>query len=181
MRGEHTGRSSTASCGLGSSPHTRGARLEHGAGPRGAGIIPACAGSTPSARAVQRCLGDHPRMRGEHTSGAHQLPPHAGSSPHARGARFESLAARSRSGIIPACAGSTQAGRTSCRRTRDHPRACGGSTSRRRWPRRYSGDHPRIRREHDERSRPPPHASGSSPHARGARNYLRHSRRFFLA
>ena len=73
----------------GSSPHARGARNPQGAGNLGVGIIPACAGSTfgsittqslmtgssPHARGAQCrgsaarvCTGDHPRMRGEHSS-----------------------------------------------------------------------------------------------------------------
>ena len=68
MRGEHFIFCDSSALLLGSSPHARGARsrlIETGGR---AGIIPACAGSTIY-RATERApLGDHPRMRGEHTS-----------------------------------------------------------------------------------------------------------------
>ena len=51
--------------------------------------------------------GDHPRMCGEHLSFMAFLMVSAGSSPHVRGApRVEGLEPE-KSGIIPACAGST--------------------------------------------------------------------------
>ena len=153
----------------GSSPHARGAprvgviksyifrdhprmRGEHHQG-RGranvrGGIIPACAGSTPSDLAPSvrvagssphargaldtktrpyRVIEDHPRMRGEHSYVFR-----VGALP---------------SGIIPACAGSTYL----------HPlqRLC-------------SQDHPRMRGEHPMTSSPRQASEGSSPHARGA-------------
>ena len=68
MRGEHYGVSPFTPCTLGSSPHARGTlilmfgiRFMHG-------IIPACAGNTPSWISMAPGDGDHPRMRGEHQS-----------------------------------------------------------------------------------------------------------------
>ena len=87
MRGEHVMLVTVASRPKGSSPHARGAlcvgrvlpRRLRGSSPhargalprghhrgRGAGIIPACAGSTRSCRSSLKPLRDHPRMRGEH-------------------------------------------------------------------------------------------------------------------
>ena len=72
---------------IGSSPHTRGARLPLGA---------------PAWAAV-----DHPRIRGEHVGWAWEGVKLVGSSPHTRGAL--ALAGLLRGGfrIIPAYAGST--------------------------------------------------------------------------
>ena len=52
-------------------------------------------------------IGDHPRMRGEHThaEGGDGYAP--GSSPHARGTHRIVLQDASGGGIIPACAGNT--------------------------------------------------------------------------
>ena len=133
----------------GSSPHTRGA---------------------PALRLNQTaCIGDHPRIRGEHVPARHPL--------------------GCLRGIIPAYAGSTQG--TSARRqplvgSSPHTRGAPASTCRTTTSRR---DHPRIRGEHrPERDGGAGHpgiipayagstfsvfaiqksASGSSPHTRGA-------------
>ena len=79
----------------GSSPHTRGARLEDGVGARGVGIIPAYAGSTLEARVSIAFSQDHPRIRGEHFHQSSTGVMTVGSSPHTRGAR---VACRSRDG-----------------------------------------------------------------------------------
>ena len=71
-----------------------------------------------------------------------------GSSPRARGAQSRRSARSSSSRIIPACAGSTRAGR----------------------PRRSAtGDHPRVRGEHSPNRDAARISRGSSPRARGAR------------
>ena len=68
MRGEHR-RSFFGKTNMsGSSPHARGARAGDAAASVGARIIPACAGSTGWRIASSPCAGDHPRMRGEHTT-----------------------------------------------------------------------------------------------------------------
>ena len=68
MRGEHFTHSAAMAALMGSSPHARGAPCEGGRALSSKGIIPACAGSTFEGRAARGDLGDHPRMRGEHTS-----------------------------------------------------------------------------------------------------------------
>ena len=86
-------------------------------------------------------------MRGEHGPLAQGAGPCEGSSPHARGAHGAPSGAGLRQGIIPACAGSTDAARYTTRRERDHPR--------------MHGEHgPPVTRAQE--------AGGSSPHARGA-------------
>ena len=92
---------------MGLSPHVRGAHRRQPQLRQRAGIIPACAGSTCWSRSTSRTVRDHPRMCGEHFD-AGDLEVHVGgSSPHVRGApRVEGLEPE-KSGIIPACAGST--------------------------------------------------------------------------
>ena len=87
IRGEHSGQSQVAVGFDGSSPHTRGARVQHQpvkAQPR---IIPAYAGSTRATARIWRAPRDHPRIRGEHgggwawlTIGGGIIPAYAGST-----------------------------------------------------------------------------------------------------
>ncbi len=107
MCGEHNRGSSFGQSHKGSSPHVRGARQACDDALQESGIIPACAGSTCWSRSTSRTVRDHPRMCGEHFD-AGDLEVHVGgSSPHVRGApRVEGLEPE-KSGIIPACAGST--------------------------------------------------------------------------
>ena len=148
MRGEHVWYQRGTPSSQGSSPHARGALNQKVLDSLGLGIIPACAGSTPTAR-KRSCDGrDHPRMRGEHVSPARAISAWRGSSPHARGAQDSRGFTASQSGIIPACAGST---------------AEGGRAQR------HHEDHPRMRGEHSRVRLPVTETLGSSPHARGAR------------
>ena len=71
----------------GSSPHTRGARVEPHAGLLSRRIIPAYAGSTAHQRTMSPRNADHPRIRGEHYINATRLRQISGSSPHTRGAQ----------------------------------------------------------------------------------------------
>jgi hypothetical protein len=155
---------------MGSSPHTRGARAP--------------------CRRCRRCPGDHPRIRGEHSSPAPCRRRCRVDHPRIRGEHLAGAgAAQDEDGIIPAYAGSTLA-LAACsavlagssphtrgaRRTATGTRPCGG-------------DHPRIRGEHHrvlaaplaQRRVIPAYAGsthwhllredereGSSPHTRGA-------------
>ena len=110
-------------------------------------IIPAYAGSTSSYPTCELPRTDHPRIRGEHPSGASGSPSVAGSSPHTRGALRQQYLPRPGCGIIPAYAGST-------------------SITARGFE--VYGDHPRIRGEHHRGASMCTSASGSSPHTRGA-------------
>ena len=147
IRGEHISALISRLDRLGSSPHTRGARLATAGAAGGRGIIPAYAGSTPPRASRTSGTKDHPRIRGEHDCEFHHETGLAGSSPHTRGAPVRGDPARGAKRIIPAYAGSTRLWRP-CRRRR--------------------GDHPRIRGEHSPSRTKCTLRSGSSPHTRGA-------------
>ena len=125
MRGEHDSSLPPNTSNQGSSPHARGARGPHRAAHGSAGIIPACAGSTPTRACRLWSERDHPRMRGEHHRSTHSRIAVPGSSPHARGAQASALQRELERGIIPACAGSTAPTETAGRPTWDHPRMRG--------------------------------------------------------
>ena len=151
MCGEHRSIVGIGVACQGSSPHVRGARRPRQPGIRPNGIIPACAGSTQVRLRRRPWTEDHPRMCGEHRSGFNALFFLTGSSPHVRGARKDSPLRRCHSGIIPACAGSTECEVITNGVARDHPRMCG---------------------EHKFGGALFPSQSGSSPHVRGARSGL---------
>ena len=89
IRGEHDKDPYGDEALAGSSPHTRGARFQHGE------------------RRPQ--VADHPRIRGEHPAPVSVWRIQAGSSPHTRGARPQAVSPGGSCGIIPAYAGSTGA------------------------------------------------------------------------
>jgi len=147
VRGEHRATSRFLARDRGSSPRARGAPPPPPPPWRAGGIIPACAGSTPTSGLPASVAWDHPRVRGEHVYGLQVLQDHRGSSPRARGARRAGELRRMTRGIIPACAGSTISSSTA-------------STP--------YGDHPRVRGEHVRGHRRQGRWRGSSPRARGA-------------
>ena len=86
MCGEHSWSAMMAPFSMGSSPHVRGAPVQH-VDPDGIiGIIPACAGSTIKVEFHQSKGRDHPRMCGEHFDQGCDSDSDRGSSPHVRGA-----------------------------------------------------------------------------------------------
>ena len=92
----------------GSSPLTRGKQRLEFAAQIVAGLIPAHAGKTRSARSRRACPGAHPRSRGENATGLGGMGPYAGSSPLTRGKRpFRGRRHRG-VGLIPAHAGKTR-------------------------------------------------------------------------
>ena len=147
MRGEHGGGGGPVTFRPGSSPHARGARPV----PRGVNVrrrlIPACAGSTRPCWGRILPLWAHPRMRGEHVTGAEYVVHTPGSSPHARGAPITPDADPLNKRLIPACAGSTPLWTPPSCPTRAHPR---------------------MRGEHADPGARRRDVAGSSPHARGA-------------
>ena len=87
IRGEHSALTAQVGVDLGSSPHTRGARLSEEGVLHARGIIPAYAGSTTWIHWKTLIFGDHPRIRGEHYRPDGRRRDRGGSSPHTRGAR----------------------------------------------------------------------------------------------
>ena len=96
---------------------------------------------------ITRLSGDHPRIRGEHSSFSARLLISRGSSPHTRGAPAPPVIRVAEGGIIPAYAGSTMATYRLDLMTQDHPRIRGEHSN----PLEQHWGHP-----------------GSSPHTRGA-------------
>ena len=72
-----------------------------------AGIIPACAGNTPSLSLLHVGFGDHPRVCGEHSYRLIVASVEQGSSPRVRGTLHHAERLSDLDGIIPACAGNT--------------------------------------------------------------------------
>ena len=157
MCGEHKRVISFADSPAGSSPHVRGARRVGMDASVFRGIIPACAGSTGSKPASTSSMRDHPRMCGEHRTPPPTYQWRPGSSPHVRGAHIDPRQRYFTTGIIPACAGSTNIRLDQRLSSRDHPRMCG---------------------EHAEIAAWGNDCWGSSPHVRGARCNLVRSCRF---
>ena len=198
IRGEHLRAPPMLPLKRGSSPHTRGARVECSGDSPVVGIIPAYAGSTAGLRGISSGMSDHPRIRGEHGVGRTGRSIECGSSPHTRGALLYLVGGAEDGRIIPAYAGSTGWDRRIPHTCRDHPRIRGehmGYTRARPRPRwiipAYAGstgavgllsirypDHPRIRGEHPIRGLLLPRDRGSSPHTRGAPTHRRPWRSF---
>ena len=151
IRGEHPGCSQRNLRPRGSSPHTRGAPSETAPSRKVSGIIPAYAGSTNLPLMDGIDIGDHPRIRGEHSGVNLSSSSKKGSSPHTRGARTKEFSKWHKNGIIPAYAGSTS------------PATRYGAG----W-----WDHPRIRGEHGITASGDETVTGSSPHTRGARSFV---------
>ena len=145
MCGEHRGWPAKLRSRLGSSPRVRGAlspkKVTHGI----AGIIPACAGSTDSRCSSTFFSRDHPRVCGEHSIETVARFASQGSSPRVRGAHGAKGTARIRTGIIPACAGSTPKPRLKPEHRRDHPRVCGEHYYVDECSAAFEGSSPRVR------------------------------------
>ena len=105
IRGEHSLLGLPFNSSLGSSPHTRGALGAARRASKVTGIIPAYAGSTMPDAGSLSSMGDHPRIRGEHS--------------------IRESPIMIKNGIIPAYAGSTFALQLFTVIYRDHPRIRG--------------------------------------------------------
>ena len=114
-----------ASGTVGSSPHTRGLRVEEFPPRVDAGIIPAHAGFTLCGRSVGLWCPDHPRTRGVYPSGPSPASTLSGSSPHTRGLPVVRFSEDEDAGIIPAHAGFTTSPPELSVPAADHPRTRG--------------------------------------------------------
>ena len=109
----------------GSSPLTRGKRVERGANLIHIRLIPAHAGKTPSTCPADRRSRAHPRSRGENDEDASGGVGEAGSSPLTRGKRRRLAQRIGDRGLIPAHAGKTMRTRPAGLGRRAHPRSRG--------------------------------------------------------
>ena len=109
----------------GSSPLTRGKRVQLGKLRRRIGLIPAHAGKTTCKGPGSRGGAAHPRSRGENEGRAGVCGAAGGSSPLTRGKRREPRSGRREPGLIPAHAGKTRFLPGCHGRGRAHPRSRG--------------------------------------------------------
>ena len=124
-RGVYGSSPETRTYNSGSSPLARGLLLYGLAMGRRHGIIPARAGFTSAGRQGEGDARDHPRSRGVYQISIYVRDFHTGSSPLARGLRFQATIFGLCSRIIPARAGFTLMRRTPWWVHRDHPRSRG--------------------------------------------------------
>ena len=115
---------------FGSSPLARGLRVLGELDVDRLRIIPARAGFTRSSAGARRRPQDHPRSRGVYSQSRHPRLRRRGSSPLARGLRWEWFSRTWARRIIPARAGFTWAGPLSGGGVGDHPRSRGVYTGR---------------------------------------------------
>ena len=93
---------------LGTSPRARGKRRTLLLRLLRLRNIPACAGKTTRFIFSNVAMAEHPRVRGENTVQLNSLLNLFGTSPRARGKRFEGILAAVSHRNIPACAGKTE-------------------------------------------------------------------------
>ena len=133
---------------IGSSPRVRGKRIEEGAQGVVGGLIPACAGKTLLVGGVHRRVPAHPRVCGENGFHRGWSLGVSGSSPRVRGKLVGHRPRRARPGLIPACAGKTDATMVSAVTVPAHPRVCGENSMDGLVVNRETGSSPRVRGKH---------------------------------
>ena len=124
-RGEYSLESEVNCESLGSSPLSRGIRVDRIRFPQLVRIIPALAGNTDIPVNEAFKYKDHPRSRGEYTGKRRQPCFDNGSSPLSRGIHDRTYDTDLNARIIPALAGNTSAATFSTRTGPDHPRSRG--------------------------------------------------------
>ncbi|SIO88737.1 Putative membrane protein, clustering with ActP [Nocardiopsis sp. JB363] len=129
----------------GPSPRARGADAPPCLPVRGAGSIPACAGSSMRFLFCSLFMGVHPRVRGEQPRAARARLASLGPSPRARGAGTVGHLALAGLGSIPACAGSSWWEPSACPVARVHPRVRGEQVGQGLAPADVGGPSPRAR------------------------------------
>ena len=105
--GEHVEHFHGVAYAAGSSPRMRGTHPWRPKHADQAGIIPAYAGNTIVCARTLRCVGDHPRVCGEHGRAINRWTTIPGSSPRMRGTLEDAWLEEFGAGIIPAYAGNT--------------------------------------------------------------------------
>ena len=109
----------------GSSPLTRGGRLDQQDAAARDGLIPAYAGRTASSTALSVARRAHPRLRGADVAASDADLAAAGSSPLTRGVRVFVPVVSGSLGLIPAYAGRTRPARWYAYEPQAHPRLRG--------------------------------------------------------
>ena len=143
--GENSWAARTSVTFAGSSPRVRGKRPGPIQRPHPSGLIPACAGKTLRESRARAARQAHPRVCGENIILTAESQAEAGSSPRVRGKQVRAEAARSFTGLIPACAGKTNVLVLQLSNRRAHPRVCGENTLLAARKTRAQGSSPRVR------------------------------------
>ena len=128
-RGEYRIGGKHAEAGQGSSPLSRGIRIDRDLSLRDIRIIPALAGNTKPRQCGDGAESDHPRSRGEYATAPYSHSPRGGSSPLSRGIRGLYYLDTIKRRIIPALAGNTLAVLAMGYLEGDHPRSRGEYTN----------------------------------------------------
>ena len=128
-RGENRGVTMHALRHSGSSPLTRGKRIQVRRRPNEGRLIPAHAGKTETAEGIEIEARAHPRSRGENDSLPGCTTGWEGSSPLTRGKHEEVRGRHGLRGLIPAHAGKTFQAELEMIRDRAHPRSRGENRS----------------------------------------------------
>ena len=143
--GENMTRFGVEPCNAGSSPRVRGKPATPAARAAASGLIPACAGKTPSRCAGAPAPRAHPRVCGENGVGGEARGGGGGSSLRVRGKRWWCPRTTPTPRLIPACAGKTRCGHSPRRPGRAHPRVCGENCRGGSRTARSLGSSPRVR------------------------------------
>ena len=133
---------------VGSSPRVRGKRRQVFESTRRRGLIPACAGKTPSQRQPPSKAWAHPRVCGENAGLSDVRLTVNGSSPRVRGKPRTSRRRPRGMGLIPACAGKTGSEGEDDDAAKAHPRVCGESSLGFFYVKVLAGSSPRVRGKH---------------------------------
>ena len=132
----------------GSSPRVRGKLVGGCCALDCLGLIPACAGKTPGDRPRSRPRPAHPRVCGENAKARTWSGVATGSSPRVRGKLEAVFKQTADKGLIPACAGKTQAASLQPFQAWAHPRVCGENHDNRGKRLGNGGSSPRVRGKH---------------------------------
>ena len=151
----------------GSSPRVRGKLPYAGNYSFCPGLIPACAGKTRNLSPRSVHLAAHPRVCGENVGVVRDEIARQGSSPRVRG-KHDRIERRARNGgLIPACAGKTQATHLRGLSSAAHPRVCGENVYSSTLPVGGSGLIPACAGKTSKAAPPTNSPNGSSPRVRG--------------
>ena len=142
---------------IGSSPRVRGKPRGGRQARHAGGLIPACAGKTPSKQGRVPPRAAHPRACGENSRTVDHDGDPDGSSPRVRGKLGRRQHGTIRQGLIPARAGKTRHHLVEVPVRVAHPRACGENWGQPAVMMNRAGSSPRVRGKRHRRHRQPVH------------------------